>query len=67
MTYGELYNKFCEDEPDMAKQICDYRPWGRNSIVIWLDGGIAYKVKDIGGKFVKQLVSADDIKRKYGF
>lgn len=67
MTYGELYNKFCEDEPDMAKQICDYRPWGRNSIVIWLDGGTAYKVKDIGGKFVKQLVSADDIKRKYGF
>ena len=50
----------------MAKQICDYRPWGRNSIVIWLDGGTAYKVKDIGGKFVKQLVSADDIKRKYG-
>lgn len=67
MTYGELYQKFCEAEPDMAKQICDYRPWGRNSIVIWLDGGTAYKVKDIGGKFVKQLVSADDIKRKYGF
>lgn len=67
MTHVELYQKFCEAEQDMAKQICDYRPWGHNSIVIWLDGGTAYKVKDIGGKFVKQLVPADDIKRKYGF
>lgn len=66
MTYGELYQKFCEAEPDMAKHICDYRPWGSTSIVIWLDGGSAYKVKDVGGKFVKQSVSADDIRRKYG-
>lgn len=66
-TYGELYNRFCEAEPDTAKHICDYRPWGSKAIVIWLDGGAAYKVKDIGGgKFIKQLVSAEDIRKKYG-
>lgn len=66
MTHGELYQKFCSAVPDVAKRISDYRPWGQNSIVIWLDDDTAYKVKYIGGKFVKQSVSAEDIERKYG-
>ena len=65
-THEQIYERFCEAEPDMAKHICEYKPWGSKAIVIWLDGGAAYKVKDIGGKFIKQMVSADDIRKKYG-
>lgn len=64
--HEQIYERFCESEPDVAKHICEYKPWGSKAIVIWLDGGAAYKVKDAGGKFIKQLVSADDIRKKYG-
>lgn len=67
MTYGELYKKFCAWSPEHAKMVKDYRPWGTNSIVVWLSNGMSYKVKYIEeGKFIMQTVSEEDVKRKFG-
>lgn len=67
ITYGELYSEFCKWSPEHAKMVSDYRPWGRTSIVVWLNNGQAYKVKRTGpDRFVMQLVSEADIKKKFG-
>lgn len=66
MTYGELYSKFCKWSPEHAKMIKDYRPWGSNSIIIWLNNGMTYKVKYIDDEhFIMQTVTAEDIARKF--
>lgn len=67
MTYRELYNKFCIWSPGHAKMVSDYRPWGKSSIVVWLNNGQAYKAKYIDDNhFVMQMVSDDDINKKFG-
>lgn len=67
LTYGELYKEFCEWSPGHAKMVVDYRPWGSNSIVVWLSNGMAYKVKRYSkDKFIMQTVSKEDIERKFG-
>ena len=66
LTTREIYNKFCAWSPDHAKLIRDYRPWGSTSIVIWLKNGMMYKVKYISDdKFVMQIVTKEDIDRKF--
>lgn len=67
ITYGEIYKEFCEWSPEHAEKVVDYRPWGSTSIVVWLSTGYAYKCKRLGpGKFIMQMVSEEDIKKKYG-
>ena len=67
ITWGEIYKEFCEWSPEHAKMVKDYRPWGSTSIVVWLNNGHAYKVKrHAPGRFTMQMVSEEDIKRKYG-
>lgn len=67
ITYGEIYKEFCEWSPEHAAKVTDYRPWGRTSIVVWLTNGQAYKCKrHATNKFTMQMVSEDDIKRKFG-
>ena len=67
LTYGELYVEFCNCNPEIGAATIDYRPWGNNSIVIWLDNGKAYKVKRHSiGRFTMQSVSNDDIRKKFG-
>lgn len=67
ITYGELYKEFCEWSPEHAKLIIDYRHWGNMSIVVWLNNGMAYKVKRVDtNHFIMQVVSEEDIKKKYG-
>lgn len=67
ITHGELYKEFCEWSPEHAKMVKDYRPWGKHSIVVWLEGGHAYKVKRYApDKFLMQAVSEEDIKKKFG-
>jgi hypothetical protein len=67
ITYGELYKEFCEWSPAHAELVKDYRPWGSTSIVVWLRDGSAYKVKRHGpGRFIMQMVSDDDINKKFG-
>lgn len=66
LTYEDIYKEFCEWSPAHAKMVIDYRPWGRTSIVIWLNNGQAYKCKRCyPGYFVMQTVSKDDINRKF--
>ena len=66
ITWGEIYKEFCEWSPEHADMVEDYKPWGRNSIIVWLKGGYAYKVKRRApGAFVMQKVSEEDIKKKY--
>lgn len=66
ITYGEIYNEFCEWSPEHAKMVKDYRPWGSTSIVVWLECGQAFKVKrHAPGVFTMQSVSKADIDKKY--
>lgn len=65
ITYGEIYKEFCEWSPEHAAMVEDYRPWGSTSIVVWLKGGQAYKVKRIDtNHFIMQPVSKADIDKK---
>lgn len=67
ITYGEIYDEFCEWSPEHANLVKDYRPWGSTSIVVWLKGGQAFKVKrHAPGVFTMQSVSKADIDKKYG-
>ena len=67
MTWGEIYEEFCKWSPTRAAMVLDYRPWGTNSIIVWLSNGMMYKVKRYDdGKFVMQSVLEDDVKRKFG-
>lgn len=66
LTWGEIYREFCKWSPEHAAMVEDYRPWGTNSIMIWLNNGHAYKCKRYApGKFTMQILSEEDIKRKY--
>ena len=66
LTYGELFHEFCEWSPEHAFMVIDYRPWGTNSILIWLNNGMAYKVKRTDtNHFIMQAVSESDIKNHY--
>lgn len=67
ITWGEIYKEFCEWSPRHAEMVVDYRPWGSTSIVVWFDNGQAYKVKrHAPGRFTMQMVSKDDINKKFG-
>lgn len=46
--------------------VVDYRPWGSTSIVVWLNNGQAYKCKrHAADRFTMQMVSEEDIKKKF--
>jgi len=67
MTHEELYKKFCNGSPGHANRVTEYRPWGKTSIVVWLTNGMAYKVKYIDDShFIMQMLTEEDIKKKYG-
>lgn len=67
MTYKEIYKEFCEWSPEHADMVVDYKPWGTNSIIVWLRDGYAYKCKRYGYcRFVMQIISYEDIRKKYG-
>lgn len=67
MTHEQIYEAFCNWSPEHAKMITDWKPWGSTSIVIWLNNTHAYKCKYHGpDKFIMQMVSKEDIKRKLG-
>lgn len=64
-VHQKIYNDFCKWSPEYARMIVDYGPWGSTSIVIWLNNGMAYKVKKhMSGKFTMQVVSKEDINKK---
>lgn len=66
ITWGEIYKEFCEWSPEHAKMVKDYKPWGSTSIVIWLEGGKAYKVKyHAPNRFTMQALSKTDIDKKF--
>lgn len=67
LTYKEIYEDFCNWSPKYAAMVTDYRPWGHTSICVWLNNGQAYKCKRRAkDRFTLQLVSEEDIKKKYG-
>ena len=66
ITYKEIYEEFCKWSPKHAEMIIECRPWGNNSIAIWLSNGMTYKVKYYGSnKFIMQSLSKDDINAKF--
>ena len=67
LTYIDIYKDFCNWSPKHAAMVVDYKPWGSSSIVVWLNNGQAYKCKrHAEDRFTMQMVSEDDIKKKYG-
>lgn len=66
MAHNKLFKLFKNWNPGMAEMVIEYKPWGRNSLCIWLRNGMIYKAKYYGeNKFVMQTVSEEDVKRKY--
>lgn len=64
-THQRIFREFCEWSPTHASMVVDYAEWGSTSIVVWLNNGIAYKVKRHAPyKFTMQVVYEEDIKRK---
>lgn len=64
--WDEIYEEFCEWSPEHTNMVVEYKPWGSTSIMIKLNSGLAYKVKRFApGKFIMQLISEEDIKKKY--
>lgn len=71
LTHEEIYKEFCEWNPELACKATEYKPWGSTSIMVRFKGNnacnYAYKIKRYAeGAFVMQMVSEDDINRKYG-
>ena len=67
ITFGKIFKEFCNWSPEHAAMVVDYRPWGHDSILVWLTNGKAYKCKRYAAdRFIMQLVSEEDIKKKYG-
>lgn len=67
LTYCDIYRDFCNWSPEHAAMVVDYRPCGHTSILVWLNNGQAYKCKrHAADRFTMQLVSEEDIKKKYG-
>lgn len=65
--YKELFEEFCEWSPELAPKVAYYRPWGGASIAIWLKNGFIYKVKRYApNKFVMQMMTEDDVNKKFG-
>ena len=63
----DIFKEFCKWSPEHAAMVVDYRPWGHTSILVWLNNGQAYKCKrHAADRFTMQLVSEEDIKKKYG-
>ena len=66
LTHDDIYKEFCEWSPKHAAMIIDYKPWGSTSILIRLNNGQAYKCKRCAqNRFIMQMVSELDIKKKY--
>lgn len=62
----KIYSDFCKWSPEHAKMVEDYKPWGTNSIAVWLKNGQVYKVKrHAPGRFTMQSLSKEDIAKKY--
>lgn len=62
----QIYEEFCNWSPEHAKMAKHYEQWGNTSIAIWFDNGLVFKVKRYApNRFIMQLMSNDDIKRKY--
>ena len=64
--WKKIFEEFKKWSPQHAGMVIEYRPWGNNSIAVWLSNGLTYKVKKYGpGKFTMQVLSEEEIKRKY--
>ena len=64
--HEEIFEEFCEWLPEYVPNIKEYKPWGSTSIVVWLKDGLIYKVKRFAPKkFIMQMVSKEDVERKF--
>ncbi len=45
LKYGDIYNKFYNNNPNLENRITDCRPYDCNSIILWFDNGVSLVVK----------------------
>lgn len=65
-TYGNMMREMQESDPELCEHWSDARPWGnRGAMVVWLDDGRIYKVQKVGGRFVKQPLTEEEVVKKF--
>lgn len=63
--YKEIFKDFIKCNPEYKSLVYTYRPWGRESIVVWLINGCTYKCKRRDkDRFTIQELSKEDIINK---
>ena len=68
INHEEIFQEFCDWNPELASKVVAHAPWGSTSIVIWISNEMTYKVKrHAAGKFTMQTVTQDDIDKKFGY
>ena len=67
INHEKILHEFMKWSPYHADMVVNYRPWGHTSILVCLNNGQSYKCKrHAADRFTMQLVSEEDIKKKYG-
>lgn len=65
-TYGDMMREMQEVDDELREHWLDARPWGSHgAMVVWLKNGKIYKVKKNGSRFVKQLLTKEEVERKF--
>lgn len=66
-TYGDMMREMQSADAELRENWADARPWGSHgAMVVWLKNGKIYKVQKVGGKFLKQALTKEEVQRKYG-
>lgn len=66
-AYGDMMREMQMSDTELREHWSDARPWGSHgAMVVWLDNGMIYKVQKVGNKFVKQPLTNEEVRRKFG-
>lgn len=63
LTFGDIFNKFKKQYPDL--NIDDWRPYGRNTITVWIRANDEMKDVEILGVKLKQAKNVIEVAFEY--
>ena len=63
MTFGDIYNKFKHKFPNL--DVDDWRPYGMNTITVWLRDSDRTQNVDILGHTVKEYIDVIEVAFEY--
>lgn len=66
-TYRDMMHEMQQTDEELRTLWSDARPWGNHgAMVVWLKDGRIYKVQKAGDKFVKQPLTREEVRKKFG-